>query len=137
MAKVWNITDHPGTTHKPHQRSVLGRSVMPGHYVRVDDERLKGAKKTQVDIKAGLLYVGEKPPADYTALKHPVLVRLPEGHTRSHGTSTAKPAAEKSEPVEMKEVVASSEEATEETSSEEETSFRGSRGSRRGRGSRS
>ena len=91
MARIWNITDHPKTDRKPAVLMVLGRSIRPGKSITVADDRLVNAHKVHRAVTSGKLYIGTKPPADYTAAKRPKKAILAAGVTRSHGASTPEP----------------------------------------------
>jgi len=84
MSMVWNLTDDPTTEHAPRILVVLGKRVRPGRFVRVDEERLEKAHKIHKDVENGLLYIGDKPPDHYTAVKNPLAAVLGPG-SRSHG----------------------------------------------------
>jgi len=86
MQKVWNISDHPGTGVTARTIMVMGRSVAPGHFVRVESGRLARAHKIHKDVAAKLLYIGNAPPADYLKLKSPKRTALPRDVSRiGHG----------------------------------------------------
>lgn len=89
MARIWNISDHPGTTVTPQIRAVFGRMVPPGKFVVVPDELLDGAAKFVRETGRGQLYVGDRPPADYLIAKGQVHMRLPRKAAKGHGPATS------------------------------------------------
>lgn len=93
MKKVWNITDHPKSKVPASVLMLFGKRVLPGRYVKVEDSQLKNAHKIQKDAAAGLVFVGDKPPADYAAKKTPARARLPKDHVRPQVAKVAKKAA--------------------------------------------
>lgn len=102
MAKVWNISDHPGTKDVPRVLMIMGNSVNPGRSTRVDDSALVNAHKLNRLIEAGLVYVGDRPPRDYQVKKTPPKADLPAKASRAHGEK-AKPVA--AEPKKVKAVM--------------------------------
>lgn len=97
MAKVWNITDHPGTDCPTRVMMVLGRSVRPGKCINVPDDRLVNAHKVNRAVKAQKLFIGPRPPADYLlAKKRGMKAELAIGVARAHG-----PAAAASDPTQV------------------------------------
>lgn len=92
MARIWNITDHPGTAHTPRVMMVLGRSIRPGKSINVPDERLAHAKKVQKAVVAKKLAIGSKPPASYLVAKNLTRLEMPAGAKRSHGPKVAEAA---------------------------------------------
>jgi len=103
MAKIWNVSDHPKLKSPGHVRAIYGKLVAPGHCAQIDDEVLEGATKLEREIAAGLLFVGDLPPADYRAAKGQIQTRLPRKAIRSHGISTG--VAPEVQKVELTEIV--------------------------------
>lgn len=97
--KVWNVSDDPSTAVPARTIMVLGKAVLPGRFIYVDDKRLARAHKVKKDVEAGLLFVGAKLPASYLASKQSKIhLKMPAGHKRAHGPSkpakvVTKPAA--------------------------------------------
>lgn len=86
MAKVWNITDHPGTDRPTRVMLVLGRSVRPGKCINVPEDRLVNAHKVNRAVAAKKLFIGPKPPMDYLLAKAKGLrAELAPGTKRAHG----------------------------------------------------
>lgn len=84
--KVWNISDDPSTAVPARTIMVLGKAVMPGRFIYVDDKRLGRAHKVKKDAAEGLLFIGPKLPAAYLASKQSkVHLKVPAGHKRAHG----------------------------------------------------
>jgi hypothetical protein len=84
--KVWNISDDPSTPVPARTLMVLGKTVLPGRFIYVDDKRLARAHKVRKDVEAGLLFIGPKLPAAYLASKQSkVHLKMPAGHKRAHG----------------------------------------------------
>jgi hypothetical protein len=105
MAKVWNITDHPGTSLPPRVMMVLGRSIRPGKCINVQDALLVNAHKVNRAVKAGKLFIGPKLPGDYLLAKNRgVKVELPDGVARAHGPVAGATKVLKDKPV-VKEAV--------------------------------
>ena len=97
MAKVWNITDHPGTALPTRVMMVLGRSVRPGKCINVPNDRLVNAHKVNRAVAAKKLFIGPKPPLDYLLAKGKGLrAELAPGVKRAHGPM---PAAEPKKPL--------------------------------------
>jgi hypothetical protein len=96
--KVWNVSDDPSTAVPARTIMVLGKTVLPGRFIYVDDKRLARAHKVKKDVEAGLLFVGPKLPAAYLASKQSKIhLKMPAGHKRAHGPDkpakvVAKPA---------------------------------------------
>lgn len=120
LESVWNITDDPRSEHTPVSMMVLGRNLKPGQRVQVDSGRLATAHKVHKDKDAGLLYIGNRPPADYLTAKNPPRVKLDPKLARAHGRppiSAVAAAAEENVAVELTEEVAPPEETLETRSS--------------------
>jgi hypothetical protein len=50
---------------------VLGQSLKPGQFMRVEAARISSATKLQAEVNARLLHVGAQPPQWYAAKKKP------------------------------------------------------------------
>jgi hypothetical protein len=61
--KVWNISD---ATDRPRNLDLVGQSIRPGKHGFIPQERVK---RIQRMIDAGVVYIGEYPPAKYLAAK--------------------------------------------------------------------
>ena len=97
--KVWNVSDDPSTEVPARTIMVLGRAVLPGRFIYVDDKRLARAHKVKKDVEAGLLFIGAKLPAAYLATKKTkVHLKMPAGHKRAHGPPPKAKKAPKSAP---------------------------------------
>lgn len=84
--KVWNISDDPSTPVPARTLMVLGKTVLPGRFIYVDEKRLTRAHKVKKDVEAGLLFVGAKLPAAYlTSKQSKIHLKMPAGHKRAHG----------------------------------------------------
>ena len=84
--KLWNISDWPATSVKPQSVMALGVTVHPGGSVEVDATLLEKAHKTNADIKAGLLFKGDKPPKEYlAAMGRKKRLKRPKKGAASHG----------------------------------------------------
>jgi len=70
VTRIWNITDGGQKGVTPHARMVLGQTLKPGQFVRVEAARLIGATKVKADANAQMLAIGELP-AWYAAKKKP------------------------------------------------------------------
>jgi len=66
MPKVWNISDHPGTSVPPKSMVLFGKSVKPGSGVEVPADRLAAAEKMSARVD---VHVGDKLPQDYLYAK--------------------------------------------------------------------
>lgn len=71
VTRIWNITDGGQEGVTPHTRMVLGQSLKPGQFMRVEAVRLVGATKLQEEVNAKLLAVGAQPPQWYAQKKKP------------------------------------------------------------------
>jgi hypothetical protein len=96
MPKVWNISDHPGTTTPPKSMLLFGSTVVPGGSVSVPAGRASAAKKMSVRED---VHVGDSLPADYLRAKgaykaerHP---KTKPGHVAPKGTEAPKVAKAK------------------------------------------
>lgn len=92
MTKVWNISDDPASDTPPVNTVVLGKLLKPGRSVAVDEAVLKRAHKLKRDEKAGIVYIGKAPPADYLKRKNPPRAKLAPGVARTHGVILPKEA---------------------------------------------
>ena len=87
ITKVWNITDRPGSKIPPTTMIVLGKTLLPGRSVQVDDRDLDRAHKLRQEIAGGFLAISPDAPTHQAVVK----ASLPKGMARSHGTKEAKP----------------------------------------------
>jgi hypothetical protein len=103
LKKVWNISDWGATSVEPQSVMVLGVSVAPGTCIEVPGDRLENAHKLMKSKAEGLLFIGDHPPAAYTAFKQrKPRVRLAPSVQRSHGPpkgTVAPPKKVKAKPV--------------------------------------
>lgn len=93
MTRVWNITDDVNPDVKPQNLVVLGSFLKPGRFVAVDEALLVRAHKVHAAVKAGLLYIGKKPPSTYAMMKKPPRAKLADGVAKAHVPGQAKKAA--------------------------------------------
>jgi len=97
--KVWNVSDDPSTEVPARTLMVLGKTVLPGRFIYVDDKRLARAHKVKKDVEAGLLFVGPRLPANYLASKQSkVHLKMPAGHKRAHGPDKVAPKVKAAKP---------------------------------------
>lgn len=102
--KVWNVSDDPSTAVPARIVMVLGKAVLPGRFIYVDDRRLARAHKVKKDVEEGLLFIGAKLPSAYLASKQSKIhLKMPAGHKRAHGPDkpvkpTAKQAPKPAKP---------------------------------------
>ena len=87
MKKIWNITDHPETEVETRVVVVFGQKILPGGYIRVEDEQLVNAHKLEKDIAAGLVSVGDEPPAGYLIAKGVMPAATVKSRVQVHGES--------------------------------------------------
>ena len=97
--RVWNITDRPGSKIPPTTMIVLGKTLLPGRSVQVDDRELEKAHKLDKEVASGFLAVGQTGPVHHVAAK----ATLPKGVVRAHGEQAVKsldPGVEGTDPEE-------------------------------------
>jgi len=82
VTRVWNITDGslPGVC--PQTLRVLGRVLVPGRSIAVEESLLKKAHKIHADVSRGLLFIGKTPPGAYLKAKKPARAKLASGVVR-------------------------------------------------------
>jgi hypothetical protein len=90
---VWNISDHPNTDVKPMVISVLGKSVSPGQFIKVDAASLKSAHQVKKLEEAQIVFIGRELPPEYKEHKSPVRAALSGNTNRSHGVTSKKEVA--------------------------------------------
>jgi hypothetical protein len=83
--RVWNISDHPKTKVLAQAVMVAGQTILPGRSIKVPLDRMENPKKLQKAVDAGLIVVGEQPPADYLLSKGLLRAHVKTSNTRSHG----------------------------------------------------
>ena len=93
MTRVWNITDDVNPAVKPQNLVVLGSFLKPGRFVAVDEAHLVRAHKVHMAVKAGLLYIGKKPPSTYAMMKSPPRAKLADG-VKTHAPNLKAPVPE-------------------------------------------
>ena len=113
MTRIWNVTDDPSTDVVAQKLVVMGKEIMPGRFIQVDEALLERAHKLKNEIARKLVYVGKNPPGRYAAVKNPVKATLDASIARSHGGVEAEVAKTV--------VVVAAEEKTSESSSEVST----------------
>lgn len=94
MEKVWNLTDDPRTEGPGITMMLFGKSVLPGRCVKVPEDMVKASKKIQVDIDAGRVAVGRRPPQGYLDAKAPPKAVRPAGSEVNHKPTTDAPVEE-------------------------------------------
>ena len=82
--RIWNITDSASAEvpSAPQNLRILGKLVVPGRFVEVEEKALKLAHKIHADVGRGLLFIGKKAPAAYVKAKKPPRAKLPAGAAR-------------------------------------------------------
>ena len=90
ITRIWNVTDDPSTDVVAQKVVVLGKEILPGRFIQVDEAVLERAHKLKGEIDLKLVYVGKNPPARYLAGKKPVKAVLDAEIARSHGGADTK-----------------------------------------------
>lgn len=85
MTRIWNVTDDPSTDVVAQKVVVLGKEIMPGRFIQVDEAVLERAHKLQAEIDQKHVYIGKNPPGRYAAIKKPAKAGLNVMIARSHG----------------------------------------------------
>jgi hypothetical protein len=85
MTRIWNVTDDPSTDVVAQKVVVLGKEIMPGRFIQVDEAVLEHAHKLKVEIEQKHVYIGKNPPAQYASVKKPAKAGLNPLIARSHG----------------------------------------------------
>lgn len=80
--RVWNITNDSNPEVAPQNLRVLGKLLVPGRFVEVDEAKLKTAHKVHADVGRGLLFIGKKLPAGYVKARKPPRAKLRAGVAR-------------------------------------------------------
>lgn len=63
ITRIWNVTNDPSTDVKAQNLLVMGKLLLPGKYMQLDEARLKQAHALQKDIDRKYLLVSKNPPA--------------------------------------------------------------------------
>jgi len=115
MQRVWNITDGSRFKGPARVMMLMGKTVDPGRFVTVPEDRIKKAHKLAADVANGAAHIGQALPDWYVREKTTKHVPFPVGHNRAHGAKL------ESSPTLKKEVDATVEKAVEQVTTPAET----------------
>lgn len=100
--KIWNISDWSATSVSMQSVVVMGSTIPPGGVLAVPESVLKNAHKTWKARDAGLIHIGNEPPAGYQRdMARKQRLRVPGGAVRAHGAQNPEASAAK-KPIESK-----------------------------------